>query len=545
MRFLAALFFPLLLAAAPSLEELKQSPSGLVRNFYIWQFMQGNITADEADEAYSLVEGFNQKIFTEYAKKTEKQSVKEQYACSRLDAKELLKIEDATCINMALSLPAAMKLSEDERVKLSAVLMDKYASKGELLRLMNSKEPALEALKSGPKNYLTLFNELDYDARRKHFDRLLSPKEINLLAQEKSFPQALKYIVTDAQMVQMQKAILALEPQEFSAQSYFYLALNRLRFKATGKALFYLELAQKQVKDPMNRDKMLFWRYLVSKDERFLKELTQSSDINIYTLYASEKLTIEVKNYFTQLPAKGKTSRNDFQNPYAWKALLDEVRKADEKELENLLERHSGEEDDVLQAFIYTKAHKYKNHNFIMPYQKATHTLSADDKALIYALARQESHFIPTAISYSYALGVMQIMPFLVKALAADKKEEVSLEEMFDPYKNIEYASIHLKYLQKHLFHPLFIAYAYNGGIGFTKRHLLDGNFAPGSFEPYLSMELMANSQSREYGKKVLANYVVYKKILGEEVKITSLFETLTEPSRTDRFRTKALASTH
>lgn len=545
MRFLAALFFPFLLAAAPSLEELKQSPSGLVRNFYIWQFMQSNITATQADEAYSLVDGFNQKVFTEYAKKTEKESVKEQYACSRLDAKELLKIEDAACVNMALSLPAAMKLSEGERVKLSAVLMEKYASKGELLRLMNSKDLAFEALKSGPKNYLTLFNGLDYDARRKHFDRALSPKEINLLAQEKSFAQALKYIVTDAQMVQMQKSILALEPQEFSAQSYFYLALNVLRFKATGKALFYLELAQKKVTDPMNRDKMLFWRYLISKDERFLKELAQSSDINIYTLYASEKLKIDVKNYFTKLPAKGKTSRNDFQNPYAWKTLLDEVRQADEKELENLLERHSGKEDNVLQAFIYTKTQKYKNHNFIMPYQKATHALSADDKAIIYALARQESHFIPTAISYSYALGVMQIMPFLVKALAADKKEEISLDEMFDPCKNIEYASVHLKYLQKHLFHPLFIAYAYNGGIGFTKRHLLEGSFSQGSFEPYLSMELMANSQSREYGKKVLANYVVYKKILGEEVKITSLFETLTEPSRTDRFRTKVLASTH
>ena len=176
-----------------------------------------------------------------------------------------------------------------------------------------------------------------------------------------------------------------------------------------------------------------------------------------------------------------------------------------------------------------------------MPYQESTASLNNDTKALIYALARQESHFIPSAISRSFALGVMQIMPFLIEALAKQKKETAALEEMFDPDKNIKYATKHLSYLKKHLYHPLFIAYAYNGGIGFTKKHLLKGTFKEGSYEPYLSMELMANRESREYGKKVLANYVIYKKILNEEVKITSLFESLTEPSRTDRFRRRDL----
>ena len=38
--------------------------------------------------------------------------------------------------------------------------------------------------------------------------------------------------------------------------------------------------------------------------------------------------------------------------------------------------------------------------------------------------------------------------------------------------KNLRYADHHLDYLEKHLKNPLFIAYAYNGGIGFTKRLL-------------------------------------------------------------------------
>ena len=91
--------------------------------------------------------------------------------------------------------------------------------------------------------------------------------------------------------------------------------------------------------------------------------------------------------------------------------------------------------------------------------------------------------------------------------------------------------------MKKSLYHPLFMAYAYNGGMGFFRRHLETGTFNEGLYEPYLSMELMSNRESREYGKKVLANYVMYKKIMGEEVSIVHLFDTLTQPKKTDRFR--------
>jgi soluble lytic murein transglycosylase len=135
-------------------------------------------------------------------------------------------------------------------------------------------------------------------------------------------------------------------------------------------------------------------------------------------------------------------------------------------------------------------------------------------------------------------MGTMQIMPFLVKALNKTADEKINdLTDMFNPKYNIAFASEHLKFLHKSLYHPLFVAYAYNGGIGFTKRHLLDGTFLKGKYEPFMSMEMMANTESREYGKKVLANYVMYKMILGEKVSIHHLFDTLTQPDETDRFR--------
>jgi len=402
---------------------------------------------------------------------------------------------------------------------------------------MNKKPFVLNALQSGEKNFLKLFNSLGKKNRQKYFNVKLSKERINALAKEKSFNKAIKYIVTDNKMHRMQESLLLLQAADLSAESYFFLAMNALRFKASKKAIFYLEVSQKKAYFQINKDKALFWKFLISKDEKLLKELADGSDINIYTLYAKEKLDLEVKNYFCSLKLNEKPSAIDLSDPYIWEKTLDKIRSSSKQELVELLSKYDSKEDEVLHAFIYSKMLKYQKHNYILPYKQATQDLSNDDKALLYALARQESHFIPSAISRSYALGVMQIMPFLVEALAKEKKETTELNEMFDPYKNISYAKKHIKYLQKHLYHPLFIAYAYNGGIGFTKRHLLSGTFSKGSFEPYLSMELMSNTESREYGKKVLANYVIYKKILKEEVSITSLFQTLTEPSRTDRFR--------
>jgi len=537
MKTYLLLFLPLFLYANITLKELIDSPKGHVRNFNIWQYMNSDISAAEADTAYSLVDGYNNKIFNRYAKITQDKTIKEQYRCSRLDVDSLLNETNATCINHSLDLRTALKLNTLQRRRVLKILENKYPNKSELLNLMNSDNFIVDALNSSEKNYLKLFNSLGNVNREKYFNIKLSKERINALAKEKAFEKSIKYIVTDPKMRHMQESLLLLEPHEFSAISYFFLGLNALQFKATKKALFYFEIAQKKAYYQIDKDKALFWKYLVSKDSSVLKELALSSDINIYTLYAHEKQGVNVENYFTEQALKSKPSEINIQDPYIWEETLAKIRQADAQELNTMLEEYSSKDDDVLHAFIYSKAVKYKEHNYIMPYKKATKELSNDNKALLYALARQESHFIPSAISRSYALGVMQMMPFLIKALAKQEKETANLNEMFDPEKNISYAKKHLLYLQKHLYHPLFIAYAYNGGIGFTRRHLEKGTFRKGSYEPFLSMELMANTESREYGKKVLANYVVYKQILNEEVKITSLFETLTEPAHTDHFR--------
>ena len=173
-----------------------------------------------------------------------------------------------------------------------------------------------------------------------------------------------------------------------------------------------------------------------------------------------------------------------------------------------------------------------------MPYRDAMSKFSVNRQALIYAIARQESRFIPASVSTSYALGMMQIMPFLVRHIAKQKKEHIDLDAMFDPYKAIEYADYHLDYLTRFLYHPLFVAYAYNGGIGFTKKLIRKNNFfEKGVYEPYLSIERMDNIETREYGKKVMANYVIYRNKLGKPTRLLPLIKLLIKSELTDKFR--------
>jgi len=133
---------------------------------------------------------------------------------------------------------------------------------------------------------------------------------------------------------------------------------------------------------------------------------------------------------------------------------------------------------------------------------------------------------------------MMQFMPFLIKHVSKEKGENIDLDDIFNPYKAIDYADFHLDYLTKYLYHPLFIAYAYNGGIGFTKKLIKNPrNFRKGPYEPYMSMEKMKNVEAREYGKKVLANYVIYLNKLGVSTRLFPLLRTLATPSSTDKFR--------
>lgn len=321
-----------------------------------------------------------------------------------------------------------------------------------------------------------------------------------------------------------------------NAHKSFKKGLELLKKEQKSQATQYFERARQGYLKPYDVDKSLFWLYMSTKDRKYINLLNQSLDVNIYTLMAADTLNKRYPKTITNSIYKSKTYGFDIENPIDWAKVKREMNSG--CNLDNLADRHRSQECIGVYTYLKARASDYSKSYFPMPYRKAMRGMSLQRQALIYAIARQESRFVPASVSRSFALGMMQFMPFLIEHIAKEKGDRIDLDDMFNPYKAIEYADYHLDYLTKYLHHPLFIAYAYNGGIGFTKRHIIKkNNFRNGPYEPYMSMETMENDEAREYGKKVLANYVIYLNKLGVTTRIFPLLKTLTTPSKTDKFR--------
>jgi len=320
------------------------------------------------------------------------------------------------------------------------------------------------------------------------------------------------------------------------AHKHFNQGLALLKQNKPAQATDYFQRARQEYSKRYDIDKTLFWLYLSTKDTEYIKLLRESCNPNIYTLMAADTINGKYPKTITESLWKSRTPGFNIKDPIGWAKVKKKMFSG--VDLNDLADEHKSQECIGIYTYLKAKACNYTESYFPMPYRDAMKNMSPQRQALIYAIARQESRFVPASVSRSFALGMMQFMPFLVEHVAKEKGERIDLDEMFNPYKAIEYADHHLDYLTKFLYHPLFIAYAYNGGIGFTRRHITNPrNFRRGPYEPYMSMEDMENEEAREYGKKVLSNYVIYLNKLGVTTRIFPLLRTLATPSLTDKFR--------
>ncbi len=500
----------------------------------IWQYLKQNITPSQADKAYAQVDGKSNKLLYLYSKKTKNKEIKRKVSC--IKRKNILNIKDKECLELAFRPYKTLYFTHKQREKISKNLISK--SKKQLICIQAEQCNQKSFLKYSADTVLSLFNGAGTKYRRKNLNIELDDEFINSLSSSWRISYFIKTIVNDKELNKLQKSLLKLRGNTLNSQSNFYLALNHLRHDSKQGALRHFSLSKSKAKRKINIDKNTFWIYQVTKNKKYLDQLSESKDINIYSLYANEKLGYKVNNFFTMVDTNDKKAKKDITDPFHWNDILQEIKNTPQKELLILSESYKEKEMVPVQSYILQKSYKYNKHSFVMPYDKYLLDLSIDDKALVYAIMRQESLLIPSALSRSFALGLMQIMPFVTDAISKNIKNPINnYNDMFIPENNIRYAKAHIKWMQKSLYHPLFMSYAYNGGMGFFKKYLLKDHFNNGKYEPFLSMEMMANSESREYGKKVLANYVIYKKIMGEEISIIYLFDTLMEPKKTDRFR--------
>ena len=506
----------------------------------IWQYLRQNITSTEADKAYALVEGNIYKIKKEYLKKSKNKKMLQDKKCR--GRKDLLSIESKECFKLAMSPFKTLNLDDKTRNKLLERLQSKASKDQVRIQAEEYKESAYKKYTSN--TILSMFISTPSKHRRENLNLKLSKKFVHHMFSKDANDwrkfALVKKIVNDDRLDNLQKSLLYVRPKDVGDDTNFLLGLNHLRFGSTQSALKHFRQARSKAKKRINQDKNMFWMYQATKNKKYLKNLLKSTDINMYTQYAHDILDVDVKHYFHTIDVNSASCKNDICDPFEWTEIMKKIQSTPKEHLVKLAKTYKQKEMAPVQSFILEKASSFKKHSFIMPYDEYLTEITTDEKALVYALMKQESNLIPAALSRSFALGLMQIMPFVTDDLSTRIKNPVkSYDDMFQPSYNIRYALKHLKWLNKTFYHPLFTAYAYNGGMGFLRRHLKAKTFRKGSYEPFLSMELMSNRESREYGKRVLSNYVMYKKILGEEISIVSLLNTLTDPKKTDRYRSK------
>lgn len=528
-----------LLAKIYNYEELKNEPKSLAKDYYINRLInEGSYTKEQiADLSRDVFRkaGLVQKSIDKILPPKVAPS-----KCPGVNAKNITQANLA-CQNLLTSIAFSLKLDNHTREILAANLAKTNPEKSKILLELNEANPAkVFANLNDTKSFLELFNASSPQNKSTLFSESFDANFMTKLYSQKGFTNLLNDIVFNKKYESFRRNLLSIDPAVTEKNDAFTLGLNAILLGQDDIAFSLFARAKSTLERAWQRDNATFWQYQISKNESFLKELSVSKDANIYSLYARDLIGGEPLEVIVPRPNKQNIENFDVSDPFLWNKTAALAKDMNATQASEFAKKFYTNESIGAYAYFMQKAHGWEKQYFLMPSSPELEGISNERKSMIYALARQESLFIPSVVSTSYALGMMQFMPFLANAIG---KKELKIpnfdqDDLFKTDVAFKFANHHLNYLDKFLYHPLFTAYAYNGGIGFTKKLITrDDMFKEGKFEPFLSIELVPVAETRNYGKKVLANYVIYMALTGSNIKISQLFENLTKPALTDKFR--------
>lgn len=548
MRFFLALCFLSYLslqAKEISLEFLKSQPAGYARDFYIWYFInQDSVSIKEAKEAYELVFKKSQRIEKAMQEKGAPHELPKDIYCKNLPLEKLVS-SDAECISIGLKFSSVWQMDEGMAKKFANKLLNtEFGALGaqiEFLKSVQKLEPVkrLEALfNAEAKDVGVILSGLNYQQKLELLDSIPVPQDALLGVMNGNdilLNRTMGNLILDSRFKYIKQALDKIEVSSSDSNTFFLLGINAIMQKSKGyanRALSYFKKSQNTANDPFMQDRALWWQYLVSKDKQYLKTLSESGFVDIFSITANQVLNTTPKfSLITDFKSSAKAYKLDIKNPFAWQNLRTKIGELKDKAfLDELALLY---QEDTFPHLIYflNRQYRYQHNYFIFAYDEPKLFENAHQKALTYAVARQESNLLPALVSTSYALGMMQIMPFNVEPFAKSMGlKNITLFDMFDPKIALKFGNFYLKELEREFKNPLFVAYAYNGGPRFLRRTLAKNQlFLKGrEYEPWLSMELLAYEESRFYGMKVLANYVIYSQMLGEKIDVQKMLnETL------------------
>jgi soluble lytic murein transglycosylase-like protein len=133
------------------------------------------------------------------------------------------------------------------------------------------------------------------------------------------------------------------------------------------------------------------------------------------------------------------------------------------------------------------------------------------DPCFVFAVIRQESVFNPDAVSSAGAIGLMQMMPLTGAALARELGKPFSVDTLYRPSANIRYGTVYLRKLLDQFNENDVLALAsYNGGPPNAREWYIRNR----DKDLDLFIEDIDFSETRNYVKRVLANYWFYRRLI-------------------------------
>jgi len=139
------------------------------------------------------------------------------------------------------------------------------------------------------------------------------------------------------------------------------------------------------------------------------------------------------------------------------------------------------------------------------------------DRALIFALVRQESGFNPNAKSGDGARGLMQLMPSTASFIARDSGyRKRKRRQLFNPETNLDLGQRYITHLlaDRAVGDNLFrLTTAYNGGPGNLNKWQRNMDYRG---DPLMFIESLPSRETRLFIERVLANLWIYRARLGQ-----------------------------
>lgn len=147
------------------------------------------------------------------------------------------------------------------------------------------------------------------------------------------------------------------------------------------------------------------------------------------------------------------------------------------------------------------------------PAPQFAYTDRRTSNALVLAITREESRFNPRALSHAGAQGMMQVMPGTARRVASWANVPVDMARVrSDPNYNVALGSTYLGFLlDRYKNYPPLAAAGYNAGEGCADRWIQTLGDPRGQVDPLLWIEAIPIQETREYIKKVMAAFTVYR----------------------------------